>query len=418
MRLDRLVEAHPAAAVLLLAPTTSAVSSAPTARVASPAGRLPAGLDAAQSHSRSPSAARRAAARPGRRPAARRAEEPRREHAGVVDHQEVAGRAAAPAGRAIAAMTRAAAAAIEHQQPALAARRGLLRDPLGGQLEVEVANQHGGAAYCGGESRAGRAPADPSGRAAPRRPGRRRRRSPPARGRERARPTGGGRDLAAVGDQVAPRRRRSRHARARGRRAPLRWSTAARIASEASMATGAATLGSRCRVARRARPTPSTRAARTKSDDRRRRVSERTSRAGAGIQPVSPRIRIVVPAPAGTIATIATSRKRRGKACAASIAANRARPPRPPASPEARPTGMPIASDRATAAAATASETRPPWSTRARRSRPSVSLPSQKRLLPVGARSPPARSRSFGRRPAARAARRRRPASPVRAASS
>src|SRR5581483_3019953 len=75
-----------------------------------------------------------AAFRTGRRATAR--EEPRRQHARVVDDEEIAG----PQDRRQVAHAAVALLAwgVEHQQSALAARQRLLRDELVGQLEVEV----------------------------------------------------------------------------------------------------------------------------------------------------------------------------------------------------------------------------------------------------------------------------------------
>ncbi|MBP1643046.1 MAG: hypothetical protein H6Q03_1715 [Acidobacteria bacterium] len=68
-------------------------------------------------------------------------EEPRREHARVVDHQQVA-RPQQVGELADRAVTRRVLR-VEDEQPAGAARERPLRDPVRGQLEVEVADQHG-----------------------------------------------------------------------------------------------------------------------------------------------------------------------------------------------------------------------------------------------------------------------------------
>jgi hypothetical protein len=69
------------------------------------------------------------------------AEEARRDHPRVVDHQEVPGaeqlREIADAAVAFRSL------AVEDKQAARAARRGMLGDPVGRQLVVEVAGQHG-----------------------------------------------------------------------------------------------------------------------------------------------------------------------------------------------------------------------------------------------------------------------------------
>ena len=77
-------------------------------------------------------------------PAARHAaaQQPRRKHARVVDHQQVA---APKKAREIAnpRVRHRATAAIQHEQPRLAARRGGLRDQLVRKMKVEVGYFHG-----------------------------------------------------------------------------------------------------------------------------------------------------------------------------------------------------------------------------------------------------------------------------------
>jgi hypothetical protein len=78
------------------------------------------------------------------RPAARDAapQQPRREHAGVVDDQEIAG-AQEIGQRGNARVGQRAAGAVGHQQTrAGAVRRRFLRDEIGWEIEVEVADIH------------------------------------------------------------------------------------------------------------------------------------------------------------------------------------------------------------------------------------------------------------------------------------
>ncbi len=121
---------------------------------------------------------------------------------------------------------------------------------------------------------------------------------------------------------------------------------------------------------------PAARAASTWGDRERRRASARTRRAISG-QPVRAMRNVAVHAEGAARAEPAATRTRAGKAWTTPVTKRTGRSARAPRAPAAPPRSVPAANARAAAANPTGTETRAPWSRRARTSRPRSSVPSR-----------------------------------------
>ncbi len=133
-------------------------------------------------------------------------------------------------------------------------------------------------------------------------------------------------------------------------------------------------FGSRCRVAIRHRRTPRARAASTNSRSRRARNEARVSRA-TFIQRTRPTMTTIVRKLGPNRALARMSRNRSGSDSMRSTSRMRTLSSQPRKKPASPPTSTPSSKATTVASAPTASDTRPPASTRVRVSRPSSSVP-------------------------------------------